>query len=76
MFDAELGTPVFVIAPVICILCTCDNVRASELLNHLGSKAKKLCHFCMVSLSLYIWTHACVPTSTIYAWYYTPNTII
>ena len=35
-----LDTDVLVIAPVICLLC--DNVRASELLNHQGSTAVKL----------------------------------
>ena len=46
MFDASLQREILLIAPVIC--CLCDNVRASELINHLGSKAKKLCRFCMV----------------------------
>ena len=45
--DAFLDTDVLVIAPVICLLC--DNVRASELLNHQGSTAVKLCRLCMVS---------------------------
>ena len=36
-----------VITPVICLLC--DNIRASELLNHQGSTAVKLCRLCMVS---------------------------
>ena len=48
VFDALSQSYIFVIAPVICVLC--DNVRASELLNHMGSKANKLCRFCMVSL--------------------------
>ena len=47
MFDAFSGNVVYVIAPVLCALC--DNVRASELLQHLGSKAIRLCRFCMVS---------------------------
>ena len=46
MFDALSKREVFVVAPVMCILA--DNVRASELLTHLGSKASKLCRFCMV----------------------------
>ena len=46
VFDALTESEIFVVAPVLCVLC--DNVRASELLNHLGSKAKKLCRFCMV----------------------------
>ena len=50
MFDACTQREVLVVAPVIC--CLCDNVRASELLNHLGSKAVKFCRFCMVGLSM------------------------
>lgn len=50
MYDALLKKEVLVISPVLCILC--DNVRASELLNHLGSTAKKLCRKCMVSTVL------------------------
>lgn len=46
VFDAHTGTDVLLIAPVICALC--DNVRAAELLNHLGSKAKMFCRKCMV----------------------------
>ena len=48
VFDAHTGTNVFVVAPVLC--CLCDNVRAAELLNHLGSKATRLCRICMVRL--------------------------
>ena len=48
LYDALTAKDVFVVAPVMCALC--DNVRASELLNHLGSKANKLCRFCDVSL--------------------------
>lgn len=47
-YDSVLQRDVFVLAPVLCLLC--DNVRASELLNHLGSKAVKLCRLCNVSL--------------------------
>lgn len=46
MFDSVMKANVLVIAPVICLLC--DNVRASELLNHSGSSAVKLCRMCMV----------------------------
>ena len=49
-YDAFLKSDVFLIAPIIC--CLCDNVRASELINHLGSKAIKLCRFCMVRIIL------------------------
>ena len=50
MYDAYLGKEVYVLAPVLCVLC--DNVRASELLHHLGSKAVRLCRFCMVSINI------------------------
>ena len=46
MYDAHTGTDVLVIAPVICALR--DNVRAAELVNHLGSRAKMFCWKCMV----------------------------
>lgn len=46
-YDSYLKTDVFVVAPVICLLC--DNARASELLNHLGSTALCLCRMCDVS---------------------------
>ena len=46
-FDSSLGQNVYVVAPVICALC--DNARASELVNHLGSCANKYCRICMVS---------------------------
>ena len=48
MFDASLNSEVLVISNLIC--APCDNVRAAELLNHLGSKATKLCRICMVYL--------------------------
>lgn len=47
MYDALSKSDVLVVSPVIC--AACDNVRASELVNHLGSKANKLCRICMVS---------------------------
>jgi hypothetical protein len=47
VFDSVLMSEVLVIAPVICLLC--DNARSSELLNHLGSKAVKLCRICNTS---------------------------
>lgn len=46
-FDALLKQPVIVVAPLMCILG--DNPRASEILNHLGSSARKYCRMCMVS---------------------------
>lgn len=46
VYDAFLKTRVLLIAPVLCALC--DNVRASEILNHLGSRANFFCRKCMV----------------------------
>lgn len=48
-FDVLLGQPLLVVAPLMCILA--DNPRASELVNHLGSSARKYCRMCMVSWS-------------------------
>ena len=45
-YDAMLQSNVYVIAPVMCALC--DNARGSELVNHMGSRAKQLCRICMV----------------------------
>ena len=50
MFDAYLKIEVLVIAPIIAALC--DNVRSAELVNHLGSKANKLCQICMFSTTV------------------------
>ena len=47
VYDALYKEMVLVIAPLMCIIC--DNPRASELLNHLGSSALKYCRICMVS---------------------------
>ena len=49
-FDVSLGKNIYVLSPIICALC--DNARASELVNHLGSCALKYCRICMVSLFL------------------------
>lgn len=46
VFDIVNNQEILLIAPVLC--CLCDNVRAAEIVNHLGSKALKLCRFCMV----------------------------
>lgn len=46
MYDASLNQECLVIAPVICFLC--DNVRASEIVNHLGSPSNKYCRMCQV----------------------------
>ena len=48
-FDAYLQQEVLVFAPFMFIVC--DNPRASELVNHLGSTALKYCRFCMVRYS-------------------------
>ena len=50
MFDALFNTNVIVIAPVVCFLC--DNPRAAEISNHLGSSTHKFCRICMVSVIL------------------------
>lgn len=47
VYDCLTKSEVLVLAPVISILC--DNVRASEIVNHLGSTAIKLCRICDVS---------------------------
>ena len=47
VFDKLYQEVVLVIAPLMFIVC--DNPRASELLNHLGSNAIKYCRICMVS---------------------------
>lgn len=49
MFDAYMEKEVLVIAPVMVILC--DNARASELVNHLGSRAKRFCRKCNTAKS-------------------------
>lgn len=46
VYDAFLNKQVIVVAPVICVLA--DNPRASELLNHMGSSARRYCRMCMV----------------------------
>ena len=46
-YDSFLEQYVLVISPLMCILA--DNPRASELLNHLGSSARRYCRMCMVS---------------------------
>ena len=53
LFDAHLNQKVHVITPLL--LCICDNPRASELLNHRGSSARKPCRMCLVSLYV-VWS--------------------
>lgn len=45
-YDAGLQTDVLLVAPVLCVIC--DNPRQSEIMNHLGSTAKRFCRMCMV----------------------------
>ena len=47
-FDALYQEEVLVVAPLMCIVC--DNPRASQLVNHLGSTALMHCRICTVSL--------------------------
>ena len=42
VFDEYSNENVLVVAPLLLIIC--DNPRASELLNHLGSYANMFCH--------------------------------
>lgn len=46
-YDSLLMQRVIVVSPLMCILA--DNPRASEILNHLGSSARRHCRMCMVS---------------------------
>ena len=48
-YDGNTCCNVLVFPRVMCIMC--DNPRASEVLNHLGSSANKYCRMCMVSLT-------------------------
>lgn len=46
MYDAITRQEVLVISHVLCFIC--DNVRASEITNHMGSSANKFCRICEV----------------------------
>ena len=46
MYDAMYDEEVLVVAPVLCILAY--NPRASELVNHLGTSARRFCRMCNV----------------------------
>ena len=46
-YNGFLMCDVLILVRLMCI--TCDNPRASELLNHLGASANKFCRMCMVS---------------------------
>eukprot|EP00731_Ephydatia_muelleri_P029726 Em0021g249a len=45
IYDAQSQEKVLVVAPLMLIIC--DNPRASELANHLGSAANKFCRICV-----------------------------
>lgn len=45
-FDSFLSQDVLIVAPILGV--TCDNPRASEVINNLGPGAKKFCRICMV----------------------------
>ena len=47
MYDAKGSERVLVVAPLMIVIC--DNPRASELVNHLGSSANRYCRVCEVS---------------------------
>lgn len=49
VYDSYMKQKVMVIAPVIC--CICDNARASDIVNHIGSAANKYCRICQVICS-------------------------
>ena len=51
MYHALLQRDVHIVAPIITLIC--DNPRASELLNHNGSSARRFCRMCMVSSFYY-----------------------
>ena len=46
IYDAQSQEKVLVVASLMLIIC--DNPRASELANHLGSAANKFCRICEV----------------------------
>ena len=48
VYDAYLQQDVLIVAPILCIIC--DNPRASELMNHAGSSARKYCRMCLVKI--------------------------
>ena len=50
VFDAFSNENVLVVAPLLLVIC--DNPRASELLNHLGSAANMFCRLCEVLYKL------------------------
>lgn len=47
VYDAVTQQNIFAICPILC--CLCDNVRAAEIVNHLGSRTFRFCRLCMVS---------------------------
>ena len=51
VYHAHLQRDVLITAPIISLIC--DNPRASELLNHNGSNARRFCRMCMVIDKIY-----------------------
>lgn len=49
-YDYFLDRTVYVTVPILVV--TADNVRHSELLNHMGSKANKFCQMCMTDIQV------------------------
>ena len=47
MYDAKSSERILVVAPLMIVIC--DNPRASELVNHVGSSANRYCRVCEVS---------------------------
>ena len=52
MYDSHMKQEVLVVAPVIAFIC--DNVRGSELVNHMGHNANKYCRICQVTVDITI----------------------
>ena len=46
-YNSGFDCSVLIFVHILCIIC--DNPRASELLNHLGSSANKYCCMCIIS---------------------------
>ena len=52
MYDSYMKQNALVLAPVICFIC--DNVRASELVNHMGHTANRFCRICQVKYTYWL----------------------
>lgn len=51
VYDAFLKEEILLVTPVLTLLA--DNPRASELVNHMGSTARKYCRICHVCKTFY-----------------------